>query len=139
MVTSRRHSPSGRKGEPRRGVLARWHLVGIALCFALGICPDKAYSANNMNLKLYALNQFKTFEQFECYNWLVYKESRWNYKAVNGSHYGLGQIKNKAVLKQTPTQQIIYHMKYIGHRYGYINNEPNACAALNHLEIKGYS
>ena len=141
MITSRRHSPSGRKGEPPRGKLARWHLVGIAICLAVSMCPVKAYSAepNVMNLKLFAMNSFKSFDQFECYNWLVYKESRWNYKAVNGSHYGLGQIKNKAVLKQSPTYQITFHMRYIGNRYGYVNNEPNACAALEHLEHKGYS
>jgi hypothetical protein len=141
MITSRRHSPSRRKGEPRRGRLARWYLVGIALC--LGTCSglERAESAEPSiwNLKLYAMNQFKSFDQFECYNWLVYKESRWNYKAVNGSHYGLGQIRNKAVLKQSPTYQIIFHMRYIGNRYGYVNNEPNACAALEHLELKGYS
>ena len=141
MITSRRHSPSGRKGEPRRDRLARWHLVGIAICLAVSMCPVKAYSAepNVMNLKLFAMNSFKSFDQFECYNWLVYKESRWNYKAVNGSHYGLGQIKNKAVLKQSPTYQITFHMRYIGNRYGYVNNEPNACAALEHLEKYNYS
>lgn len=141
MITSRRHLPSGQKGEPRRGWLARWHLVGLALCFTLGTCPDKAYSADIsvMNLKLFAYNQFKSFDQFECYNWLIYKESRWNYKARNGSHYGLGQMRNKAVLNQSPTYQIIFHMRYIGNRYGYVNNEPNACAALEHLEKYNYS
>jgi len=141
MITSRRHSPSRRKGEPRRGWLARWYLVGIALCFIAFSGLERAESAepNINNLKLFAYNQFKSFDQFECYNWLVYKESRWNYKAVNGSHYGLGQIRNKAVLKQSPTYQIIFHMRYIGNRYGYVNNEPNACAALEHLEKYNYS
>ena len=141
MIRSRKHSPSRRKGEPRRGWLARCSLVGISLYLVACIGLERAESAevNVMNLKLFAMNSFKSFDQFECYNWLVYKESRWNYKAVNGSHYGLGQIRNKAVLKQSPTYQITFHMRYIGNRYGYVNNEPNACAALEHLEHKGYS
>jgi len=141
MIRSTKHSPSGRNSEPRRGWLAGCLLVGLSMCFALGICPERAYSVepNINNLKLFAYNQFKSFDQFECYNWLVYKESRWNYKAVNGSHYGLGQIRNKSVLNQSPTYQIIFHMRYIGNRYGYVNNEPNACAALEHLEKYNYS
>jgi len=90
------------------------------------------------NLKLYAYHAFKTYDQFDCYNYLVIKESNWNYKARSGSHYGLGQIKNKMVLKQTPRQQILFHMKYIGHRYGYVNGEPNACKAAEHFDSKGW-
>ena len=91
-----------------------------------------------MNLKLFAYHSFKTYDQFDCYNYLVFKESSWNYKARNNSHYGLGQIKNKMVLKQTPREQILFHMKYIGHRYGYVNNEPNACKAAEHVDRKGW-
>ena len=92
-----------------------------------------------MNLKLYAYNKFKTWDQFSCYNYLVFKESSWNYKARNGSHYGLGQMRNKMVLKLTPREQIDLHYKYLGHRYGYVNGEPNACMAAEHFDKKGWS
>jgi len=125
----------------RQGKLARCWLVGIAL-FIVNLCFVKTNSvaADNsvMNLKLYAYNKFKTHEQFECYNYLIYRESRWNYKARNNSHYGLGQMRNKMVLTLTPRGQIDLHMKYVAHRYGLVNNEPNACLAAEHFDKKGW-
>ena len=91
-----------------------------------------------MNLKLYAYHQFKTYDQFDCYNYLVIKESRWDYRATNGSHYGLGQMRNVKVKTLTPREQIIWHMRYIGSRYGYVNKEPNACRAAEHLDKYGW-
>jgi hypothetical protein len=125
----------------RKGKLARCWLVGIAL-FIVNLCFVKTDSvaADNsvMNLKLYAYNKFKTYEQFECYNYLIHRESRWNYKARNNSHYGLGQMRNRMVLTLTPRGQIDLHMKYVAHRYGLVNNEPNACLAAEHFDKKGW-
>jgi hypothetical protein len=106
------------------------------------MCLSKDYSVamdnHVMNLKLYAYNKFKTYDQFECYNYIIHRESRWNYKAKNGSHYGLGQMRNKLVLTLTPRGQIDLHYKYIAHRYGIVNGEPNACLAAEHLDKKGW-
>jgi hypothetical protein len=125
----------------RQGKLARCWLVGIALVI-VNLCFVKTNSvaADNsiMNLKLYAYNKFKTYEQFDCYNYLIHKESRWNYKARNNSHYGLGQMRNKMVLTLTPKGQIDLHMKYVAHRYGLVNDEPNACLAAEHFDKKGW-
>jgi hypothetical protein len=125
----------------RKGKLARCWLVGIAL-FIVNLCFVKTDSvaADNsiMNLKLYAYNKFKTYEQFDCYNYLIHRESRWNYKARNNSHYGLGQMRNKMVLTLTPRGQIDLHMKYVAHRYGLVNDEPNACLAAEHFDKKGW-
>jgi len=141
MLRSRSHRLSKPKREPRQGSLARCTLVATLLFIEI-FCFEKTNSAaadnSIMNLKLYAYNSFKTYDQFDCYNYLVIKESNWNYKARSGSHYGLGQIKNKMVLKQTPRQQILFHMKYIGHRYGYVNAEPNACKAAEHFDKHGW-
>jgi hypothetical protein len=135
------NSLSERKGDLRSRKIARFGLV-ISLSFSLntGLLKDYSVAQDNSipNLKLFAYHAFKTYDQFDCYNYLVIKESRWNYKAKNGNHYGLGQIKNKMVLKQTPRQQILFHMKYIGHRYGYVNGEPNACIAAEHFDSKGW-
>jgi len=125
----------------RKGKLARCWLVGIAI-FIVNLCFVKTDSvaADNsiMNLKLYAYNKFKTYEQFDCYNYLIHRESRWNYKARNNSHYGLGQMRNKMVLTLTPRGQIDLHMKYVAHRYGLVNDEPNACLAAEHFDKKGW-
>jgi hypothetical protein len=126
--------PKARPG--RRRVWATLLLIAFSSCFL----KDYSVAADNhvMNLKLYALNKFKSYDQFDCYNYLVFKESSWNYKSRNGSHYGLGQMRNKMVLKLTPRGQIDLHYKYIAHRYGMVNGEPNACLAAEHLDKKGW-
>jgi len=85
----------------------------------------------DMNLKLYAYNKLD-WSEFQCYNWLIHKESRWNYKARNGSHYGLGQMRSKWYGTLSPKKQIDQHIKYIRHRYD------DACNALQHFETKGW-
>ncbi len=99
-----------------------------ALITIINTSPSKA----DMNLKLYAYNQM-SWKQFECYNWLIHKESSWNPKARNGSHYGLGQMRSTWYRDLSPKQQIQAHMKYLSHRYG-----GDACRALAHLERKGW-
>lgn len=94
------------------------------------INPVKAEA--NMNLKLYAYN-LMSWSQFECYNWLIHKESSWNYKARLGSHYGLGQMRSEWYGSLDPYKQIRVHLKYLRHRYG-----GDACKALAHLERKGW-
>ncbi len=89
-------------------------------------------SKADMNLKLYAYN-LMSWSQFECYNWLIHKESSWNPKAKNGSHYGLGQMRSTWYRDLNPYEQIKQHIKYISHRYG-----GDACKALAHLERKGW-
>jgi hypothetical protein len=142
-ATLKKRSILNRKAEPPKARLGR-RRVWLMLCvIAFTVCFSKDYShaTDNhvMNLKLYAYNKFKTWDQFSCYNYLVFKESSWNYKARNGSHYGLGQMRNPMVLSLTPRQQIDLHYKYIGHRYGMVNGEPNACLAAEHLDKKGWS
>jgi hypothetical protein len=141
-ATLKKRSILNRKAEPPKARLGR-RRVWLMLCvIAFTYCFSKDYShaTDNhvMNLKLYAYNKFKTWDQFSCYNYIIYKESRWNYKARNGSHYGLGQMRNTMVLTLTPRGQIDLHYKYIGHRYGMVNNEPNACKAAEHLDKKGW-
>ena len=85
-----------------------------------------------MNLKLYAYNQM-SWKQFECYNWLIHKESSWNPKARNGSHYGLGQMRSTWYRDLSPKQQIRAHIRYLKHRY-----DGCACEALAHLERRGW-
>ena len=142
-ATLKKRSILNRKAEPPKARLGR-RRVWLMLCvIAFTVCFSKDYShaTDNhvMNLKLYAYNKFKTWDQFSCYNYLVFKESSWNYKARNGSHYGLGQMRNPMVLSLTPRQQIDLHYKYIAHRYGMVNGEPNACLAAEHLDKKGWS
>jgi hypothetical protein len=124
-----------------RGSALRRLALGRAIAVLLFVTAlsvagsTKAYSQkplNIMNIKLHAYNKL-TWEQFECYNWLIHKESRWDYKARNGSHYGLGQMRSKWVATLNPYKQINVHLRYIKHRY-----QGDVCKALAHLERKGW-
>ena len=141
MIRSRSHRLSKPKREPLQGQLARCTLVATLVFIGI-FCFEKTYSvaADNSipNLKLFAYNSFKSWDQFSCYNYIIIRESNWNYKARNNSHYGLGQMRNPLVLTLTPKEQITWHMRYIGHRYGYVNGEPNACKAAEHLFSKNW-
>ena len=105
-------------------------ILTALIAITIIINPVKAEA--NMNLKLYAYN-LMSWSQFECYNWLIHKESSWNPKAKNGSHYGLGQMRSTWYRDLNPYEQIRQHIKYISHRYG-----GDACKALAHLERKGW-
>ena len=141
VMYPKKRSTLSRKAEPPTAGLGR-RRVWQALCILAFTCLLKDYSvaADNSipNLKLYALNKFKTYEQFDCYNYIIIRESRWDYKARNNSHYGLGQMRNTMVLKLTPKGQIDLHYKYVAHRYGLVNGEANACLAAEHLDRKGW-
>ncbi len=108
-----------------------FRLIATALITALLMIINTQPSKADMNLKLYAYNLL-SWKEFECFNWLIYKESRWNYKAVNGSHYGLGQMRSTWYRDLSPQGQIKASIKYISHRYG------DSCKALAHLERKGW-
>ncbi len=124
-----------------RGSALRRLALGRAIAVLLFVTAvsvagsPKAYSQkppNIMNIKLYAYNKM-SWDQFECYNWLIHHESRWDYKARNHSHYGLGQMRSKWYGTLNPYKQIDAHLRYIKHRY-----EGCACAALRHWERKGW-
>jgi hypothetical protein len=133
---NRKRSILNRKAGPPKARPGRRRVWATLLLIAFSSCLSKDYSvaADNhvMNLKLYALNKFKSYDQFDCYNYIIYRESRWDYKARNGSHYGLGQMRNTMVLKLSPRGQIDLHYKYIAHRYG------KPCKALAHHKMTGH-
>jgi hypothetical protein len=95
--------------------------------------------AQSQTIKVNTLKQITfwkldyNFEQFYCLDEIVYKESRWNYKAKNpkSSAYGLFQIlKSK---EHDPIKQIDNGLKYINARY-----QGCACKALAHHKKKGW-
>lgn len=110
--------------------------MAFIVCLCLLIFNLEKASASSrpvMEMKLYALNNLPNWEQFECYNELIHRESRWNPLARNGSHYGLGQMRNAKVAKLGWRDQIRWHLKYITNRYN-----GSACKALNHLLTWGW-
>ena len=124
---------AGAGAGPRRSVEGGYcfRLMATTLLAAILSIINTTPSKADMNLKLYAYNQM-SWKEFQCFNWLIHYESRWNPKARNGSHYGLGQMRSTWYRDLSPRGQIQASIKYIHHRYG------NACKALHHFETVGW-
>ena len=135
MIRSSSHSPSRRKREPRRGLLARCSLVGIALFVAQISSLERADSQilNTTNhYRQWAFIQLNDLDEFYCLDELYFRESRWNPKARNGSHYGIPQGRSKYLQKANGFKQVEWGIKYNLNRYG------SMCKALDHLKSKGF-
>ena len=69
--------------------------------------------------------------QWPCLRALVQRESSWRPTAVNGSHYGLFQMRGLA--HDTGWKhQVVRGLSYIDYRYG------TPCAALRHSDLNGW-
>lgn len=93
----------------------------------------KAWINHPMNLKLHAINIIKDWDQAMCFIEVIHRESSWNYKAKNGSHYGLGQMRSTWYRDLNPYRQIEVIIDYYEHRYG------SPCKALAHSKAKGWT
>jgi hypothetical protein len=86
------------------------------LILTLFTTPAKAASQIDL-FKLYAHSRLLDYKEFQCFNKIITKESRWSYLAHNGSHYGLGQMRSKHYQNLDPFRQIDATIKYITIRY----------------------
>jgi hypothetical protein len=118
-------------GEPLMRIARRRSLVLLGVLCIVGTTPAEATSYSIDHLKLYAHSRLINYEQFQCFNKIITKESRWSYTARNGSHYGLGQMRSKHYGTLDPYRQIDATIKYIKHRYG------SMCKAWKHHD-KGW-
>ena len=90
----------------RQEKLARCWLVGIAL-FIVNLCFVKTNSVANDKTNHYrqwAFIQLNNLDEFDCLDYLYYRESRWNPKAVSpsGNHFGIPQGKSQWLKTATP-------------------------------------
>lgn len=109
-------------------------LLGTLIVIAMtSVVPAYAVTERDKdNLKLYAHSRIISYKQFSCFNQLIIKESNWNPKAVNGSHYGLGQLRNPKVKTLDGYTQIDWSLRYITNRY------LTPCKAWEHWRAKGW-
>ena len=93
-------------------------LLLISGVFAtIGASPANSAAYSVDHLKLYAHSRLLDYKEFQCFNKIITKESRWSYSARNGSHYGLGQMRSKHYRDLDPFRQIDATIKYITVRY----------------------
>ena len=111
--------------------------IGISLSMAM---PLDAQATNQAIRYVKELAEYQLTDKQElCHNEIVYRESRWDYRAINGSHYGLYQGKSKSLKNASTVKQWWWYWHYVTHRYGVTEyDEPNYCNALHHLKTKGW-
>ena len=84
--------------------------------------PAVATTKSIDHYKLYAHSRIINYEQYKCLSKIIYKESRWNPSAKNGSHFGLGQMRSEHYRTLDAYRQIDATIKYITLRYGSMCN-----------------
>lgn len=121
----------------RKGKLAGLLAIGLSLCCLAS--PLKTVDSAKASIKLktidyqiHALNKLRDLKQFNCLLKLYSKESAWNPRARNGSHYGIPQGNSTWLRNQNGLVQVDWGISYIQHRYG------NACVAYKHWSKYGW-
>lgn len=95
-----------------------WASIAIlAVTSTTGITNANSADYSIDHLKLYAHSRLLDYKEFQCFNKIITKESRWSYTARNGSHYGLGQMRSKHYRDLDPFKQIDATIRYITNRY----------------------
>ena len=117
------------KGKEKKHCL----LVALLALTLAGISQSSAYGVEQSDLlKLYAHSRLINDEQYQCFHRLITKESNWRVNARNGSHYGIGQMRNKRYGKLDGFSQVDWSIRYIKGRYG------SMCNAWRFFRDKGY-
>jgi hypothetical protein len=105
-------------------------LAAITSITSIPEATAKNYSVDQ--LKLYAHSRILDYKEFQCFNKIITKESRWNYLAKNGSHFGLGQMRSKHYRDLDPYRQIDATLRYITVRY------QTSCKAWAFHQVRNY-
>ena len=142
--TLRARAPKGL--TPSRLRIARG--VAIVIGISLSIVSTLDAKANDLVIKeiKHLAKTTLTHEQYLCHNEIIYRESRWNHRAIGNiggtkQAYGLYQMKLKSLHTSTHIRQYWKYWYYVVHRYGVVDsksNDANYCKALDHLITKGW-
>ena len=128
--------PSTLVGEPVHRLARRRCLVVLGVLCVMGITPASATQDVKPSvdyLKLYAHSRIVNYKEFQCFNTLITKESNWRVNAINGSHYGLGQMRNPKYRNLDGFRMIDWSLRYMTHRYS-----GSSCKALAHWQKHGW-
>jgi hypothetical protein len=118
-----------------RGASSRRVLLSGVLCLAVAI-PSPTWASpitSKDNYKLYLHSRLVKDSQYQCAYKLYMKESRFDSRAVNGSHYGIPQLRNKKLKNLDGYTQIDWGIRYTAHRYS-----GDFCLAWQHFKDKGW-
>jgi hypothetical protein len=127
----KRAAEAGSSQERKIGLGAAIALTATLSITSIPEATAKSYSVDH--LKLYSHSRIINYKEFQCFNKIITKESRWNYLAKNGSHFGLGQMRSTWYRDLDAYRQIDATLKYITKRY-----ETNCKAWAFHQERNYY-
>ena len=130
-------SPKGFRASLKGVACSVAVVIGISLSIA---GADRSEASIDATKSLKSLADYQlTFKQYSCHNQIVFKESTWKIDAINGSHYGYYQMRNKYIKGKAYDYQFWMYWYYVAKRYGVTKyDEPNYCNALHHLKTKGW-
>ena len=118
--------------------VARELAVVIGLSLSMAVMPSSQASIDaNKSLRVLANKQL-TDKQYKCHNEIVYRESRFDINAVNGSHHGYYQMRSKSMQGKPYDYQFYIYWYYVSKRYGLDHEIPDYCKALHHLKTRGW-
>jgi hypothetical protein len=109
-------------------------LLASLLFNAVGVTPSHSVTESKEDkYKLYAHSRIENWTQFVCFHSLIEKEnSTWSPTARNGSHYGIGQMRNTKYKLLDGYSQIDWTLRYITNRY------QTPCKAWAFFKKNGY-
>jgi hypothetical protein len=115
---------------------------GVAIALVGALCLPTEASSGDIS-KLVTIKDLAdkqlTEVQESCHNSIVYRESRFNRYAVNGSHHGYYQGRSTYLEGQPDDVQFWWYWHYVSRRYSITEyDEPDYCKALHHLRVKGW-
>jgi hypothetical protein len=102
--------------QGRKRLMGKVYAIS-ALLSITSISNANAANYSIDHLKLYAHSRILDYKEFQCFNKIITKESRWSYLARNGSHYGLGQMRSTYYRDLDPFRQIDATIRYNQKRY----------------------
>ena len=132
-VHSTARAPQGLRASLKGLACSVAVVSGITMPIAGAVSPE----AQRMPIKALANYQL-TDKQYKCHNEIIYRESRFNINAVNGSHYGYYQMRTKSIKGQPYDYQFYIYWYYVSKRYGLDYEIPDYCKALHHLKTRGW-
>lgn len=129
---------------PSRRRVARGVAIAIGISLSIAMPLDAKASNQAIRYVKEIANYQLTDKQYKCHNEIIYRESRWDYRAIGNiggkkQAYGLYQMKVKSLKTASTIKQFWMYWHYVGYRYGWTKyDEPNYCKALHHLKTKGW-
>ena len=119
--------------KPLRGVAC-----GVLVAIGISLFSMPSAGSINANKKYVTYKQYASImldnpKEYKCLSKLYGKESAWNPRAANGSHYGIPQGKSEYLARVNGYKQIQWGLNYITHRY-----DGDTCKAWKHFKDKGW-